>query len=44
MNDKELLSSVQQAVGNIKRELSKQIVGQHEVINDLLACLIAGGH
>jgi MoxR-like ATPase len=44
MDDKELLVQLQQAVGNIKRELSKQIVGQHEVINDLLACLIAGGH
>jgi MoxR-like ATPase len=44
MNDKELLVSLQQAIGNIKRELSKQIVGQNEVINDLLACLIAGGH
>jgi MoxR-like ATPase len=44
MNDKELLVSLQQAIGNIKRELAKQIVGQHEVINDLLACLIAGGH
>ncbi|HUI91840.1 MAG TPA: MoxR family ATPase [Chitinivibrionales bacterium] len=44
MNDKELLSGFQQAVGNIRKELSKQIVGQREVINDLLACLIAGGH
>jgi MoxR-like ATPase len=44
MNDKELLVQLQQAVGNIKAELAKQIVGQHEVINDLLACLIAGGH
>ena len=35
---------LQKAIGNIKAELSKQIVGQHEVINDLLACLIAGGH
>jgi MoxR-like ATPase len=44
MNDKDLLVSLQQAVGNIKAELAKQIVGQNEVINDLLACLIAGGH
>jgi MoxR-like ATPase len=44
MDDKELLAQLQLAVGNIKRELSKHIVGQNEVINDLLACLVAGGH
>jgi MoxR-like ATPase len=44
MNDKELLTSLQQAVGNIKAELAKHIVGQEAVINDLLACLFAGGH
>jgi MoxR-like ATPase len=44
MDDKELLAQLQLAVGNIKAELSKHIVGQNEVINDLLACLVAGGH
>jgi MoxR-like ATPase len=44
MDDKELLAQLQKAVGNIKRELSKHIVGQNDVINDLLACLVAGGH
>ena len=39
-----MLSQLQKAVSNIKRELSKHIVGQNDVINDLLACLVAGGH
>jgi MoxR-like ATPase len=44
MNDKELLINLQLAAGKIKAELGKKIVGQSEVINDLLACFIAGGH
>jgi MoxR-like ATPase len=44
MNDRELLANLQDAAGKIKAELSKRIVGQEAVINDLLACLFAGGH
>jgi len=44
MNDRELLSQLQSSAKAVKAELSKNIVGQTHVINDLLACLFAGGH
>jgi MoxR-like ATPase len=43
-NDLELASRLSAAVKNIKAELGKKIVGQQEVINDLLACFRSGGH
>ncbi len=43
-NDVELLEELSQSVKNIKSELSKVIVGQTEVIDDILAALISGGH
>jgi MoxR-like ATPase len=43
-NDLELASRLSAAVKNIKAELGKKIVGQQEVINDLLACFLSGGH
>jgi MoxR-like ATPase len=44
MDDKELLAGLQESVRRIKAELAKQIVGQEAVIDDMLACLCAGGH
>jgi len=43
-NDIDLASRLSTAVKNIKAELGKRIVGQHEVIDDLLACFFSGGH
>jgi MoxR-like ATPase len=43
-NDLDLASRLSTAVKNIKAELGKRIVGQHVVIDDLLACFFSGGH
>jgi MoxR-like ATPase len=43
-NDIELAARLSEAVKKIKAELAKKIVGQNEVIDDLLACFLAGGH
>ncbi|MGA3050736.1 MAG: MoxR family ATPase [Chitinispirillaceae bacterium] len=43
-SDIELAERLSAAVKNIKTELAKKIVGQQEVIDDLLACFLAGGH
>jgi MoxR-like ATPase len=43
-NDIELAARLSEAVKKIKAELSRKIVGQNEVIDDLLACFLAGGH
>ena len=42
--DIELAARLSEAVKKIKAELAKKIVGQTEVIDDLLACFLAGGH
>ncbi|MBD3344518.1 MAG: AAA domain-containing protein [Chitinivibrionales bacterium] len=43
-NDVALIESCSEAHTKIKAELSKKIVGQNDVIDDLLACFLAGGH
>jgi MoxR-like ATPase len=43
-NDLDLAARLSDGITKIKAELAKKIVGQHEVIDDLLACFIAGGH
>ena len=43
-DDIELAASCSAAIAKIKAELAKRIVAQHEVIDDLLACFLAGGH
>ena len=43
-NDLVTATQLIEAVELIKKELSKKIVGQDEVIEDLLACFLAGGH
>lgn len=43
-NDTELVQEVQKSYKKIKSELGKRIVGQEEVVEDLLASFIAGGH
>jgi len=44
MNDNEILGRVQSSATAIKAELAKCIIGQNDVINDLLASLISSGH
>jgi len=43
-NDLDLAAKLSDSVKKIKTELGKKIVGQHEVIDDLLACFLSGGH
>lgn len=43
-NLKEQLDSFRRDFRQLKAELSKVIVGQHEILDDLLISLIAGGH
>ncbi|MBD3422300.1 MAG: AAA domain-containing protein [Chitinivibrionales bacterium] len=43
-DDVALLDQLHSAIEAIKSELSKKIVGQQAVIDDLLACLFARGH
>jgi MoxR-like ATPase len=43
-NDQALLAEVRQAAETVRGELAKYIVGQKAVVDDLLACLLAGGH
>jgi MoxR-like ATPase len=44
MNDIEQAARLSESVRKIRRELARKIVGQTEVIDDLLACFLAGGH
>ena len=44
LNDKELVDSLSRSVEDIKKEISKVIVGQEEIINELLISLFARGH
>jgi MoxR-like ATPase len=43
-DDIRLANALGETVGRIKSELAKKIVSQHAVIDDLLACFLAGGH
>ena len=43
-NDSALVGEIRQAADGIRAELAKRIVGQKAVIDDLLSCLLAGGH
>jgi MoxR-like ATPase len=44
MNEKEQLERLIASVAAIKSALSQRIVGQKDVIADLLACFLSGGH
>ncbi|MBN1576908.1 MAG: MoxR family ATPase [Chitinispirillaceae bacterium] len=44
MHEKEQLERLSTSVLKIREALSQRIVGQNEVISDLLACFLAGGH
>ena len=43
-SDLELVQDLSTSIKNLKSELGKRIVGQQQVIDDLLACFLAGGH
>jgi MoxR-like ATPase len=42
--ESQVVDQIRQGRLDIQRELAKVIVGQHEVIEQLLICLVAGGH
>lgn len=44
MDEKQQLDSLASFVEKIRKTLSKKIIGQYDVISDLLACFLAGGH
>ena len=43
-NDVELVEKLSSAVGKIKSEVGKVIIGQEEIVNHLLVSLFSGGH
>ncbi len=43
-NDIELVNELQKSISNIKKEVSKVIIGQEEIIDNLLTSLLAKGH
>jgi len=44
VDDRETIEQLRSAYGRIRSELAKVIVGQHEVLEQLLIALFAGGH
>ncbi|MBN1307165.1 MAG: MoxR family ATPase [Chitinispirillaceae bacterium] len=44
MHEREQLERLSSSVLKIRSALSQRIVGQNEVISDMLACFLAGGH
>jgi MoxR-like ATPase len=43
-DDVELVSELQESINNVKTEISKKIVGQNEIIDNLITSLLAKGH
>jgi MoxR-like ATPase len=43
-DDVQIARELNSAVSAVKAEIAKRIVGQNDVIDDLLACFLAGGH
>ncbi|MEE9431958.1 MAG: MoxR family ATPase [Melioribacteraceae bacterium] len=43
-NDVELVNDLQNQIKRIKKEIAKVIIGQDEIVNDLLTSLLARGH
>ncbi len=44
VNEIELIGQLSSLTEQIRRELGKKIIGQKEVIDDLLVCFLCGGH
>jgi MoxR-like ATPase len=44
IDDKQAVEMLDDSIRKIKTELKKKIVGQQDVIDDLLACFLSGGH
>lgn len=42
--DLKLVGQMQQSMDDIRKEVGKVIIGQQEVLNQILMCIIAGGH
>jgi MoxR-like ATPase len=43
-NNIELVSEIQESINNVRKEVSKVIVGQNEIIENLITSLLARGH
>ena len=43
-DDLKLVEQMRQSMDAIRKEVGKVIVGQEEVLNEILMCIIAGGH
>lgn len=44
VNEIQTAEELSQSLAHLKEELSRKIIGQEQVINDLLACFLSGGH
>jgi MoxR-like ATPase len=44
IDDKDAVGMLDDSIQKIKTELKKKIIGQQNVIDDLLACFLSGGH
>lgn len=43
-NDQEMVARIGEAYAQMKHEIRKKIIGQHEVVERTLICIFAGGH
>lgn len=44
VDEMKIVEKLAQSIADLKKELAKKIIGQHKVIDDLLACFLSGGH
>lgn len=44
VDDMRIVENLTQSIADLKKELAKKIIGQQEVIDNLLACFLSGGH
>ncbi|MBL8765709.1 MAG: AAA family ATPase, partial [Phycisphaerae bacterium] len=42
--DLELLAQLAQARGDIAKQISRRIVGQHQVVDNMISAILGGGH
>ncbi len=43
-HDIELLAQLSQARGDIAKQISRRIVGQHQIVDNMISAILAGGH
>jgi MoxR-like ATPase len=44
VNDETRLSAAQEQLNALRRQIGRRIVGHHDVVNGILACLLSSGH